>query len=109
MTSTKARRDYLEQLARSTLEKFSEIVSGAKAALEQPITVGVTDLAAINTFNSPEVLLTRVRDRREGAAELDRLAREPAIARVVVSNSGKRTKTFFIGSSGNRVGDFGRF
>jgi hypothetical protein len=90
------RQTILESLARGAISLFSSVASAARRALQQDQTVAVPPLAAGNTFNNPEILGGQVRAREEGNRSFEILAREPAIARVVVQDDSGKTRTLYI-------------
>ena len=100
--STKARK-HIEKLAEDTLGTFRHVAEAARVALRDWKPPGPEAFAGINTFTSTAIkkLATIFEERR---ASFQRLAAEPAIARVVTVNEAGERKTYFICRASSEFG-----
>jgi hypothetical protein len=88
----------LQQVAEDTLSLFSSVAALARSALGRDREVAVGAVVGVNTFNNPNILGARVRDEASQYKDMEVLAREPAIARVVVSEADGMSAPFsFVG------------
>jgi hypothetical protein len=79
-------RQHIEHVAQDILKRFDEISTQARAHSSYDSGSGVTPLANVNTLTSGAAIKTLTDARRATQESYQILAREPAIARVVVAD-----------------------
>lgn len=89
-------RQHIELVAEETLEKFETISNAAENSRRENHTPGATTLASVNTFTSGTALkrLDQVGQANKESYQI--LAREPAIARIVVADEDGDQRTYYI-------------
>lgn len=94
--TTEEQRSHLGVVARQIINVFGEISAGARKRLADLTPPSLEAFASANSFTMGEALrnITEVDVTQREACE--RLAREPAIARVIVEEEDGTRKTFFI-------------
>ncbi len=96
MKLTPETKQYISTVAGEILKKFGEIESAARERLDQPNVLGANSLASVNTLTS-ELTLRRMEEISKANRESYQiLAREPAIARVVVEHNDGKQVTYYI-------------
>ena len=97
-------REHIETIADDTLTKFATVAEAASSALCGPSNPGAGVFASVNTFTSAGAVQSLSQNSFNIREKLQQLAKEPAIARVVVADmTGKKT-TYYICRA---AGDFG--
>ncbi len=86
----------IDRLAGDALNQFEKVVEAAQSALRAAPVLGFDSLASVNTMTSANAIQRLNRVDQENRDSLRRLALEPAIARVIVSDeNGKRSTYYF--------------
>lgn len=89
-------RKHIELVADETLEQFENIAVAAKDNLSDGHTPGAATLASVNTFTSGSALKRLDQVGRSNKESYQVLAREPAIARIVVADEEEEPHTYYI-------------
>jgi hypothetical protein len=85
----------VEGLAEEVLERLEQVSAAAKARLASGEPAGAGALASVNTLTSHLAIQRLSQIDQENRAAFQVLANEPAIARVVVQNSGGVKSTYY--------------
>lgn len=89
-------RQHIEQVAKDVLGQFERTVIAAKSKLSQTASLTTDVLAGVNTFTSDSTIQSLREIDSQNRASCELLAREPAIARVVVEDEdGERQIYYF--------------
>ncbi len=95
MTDARMNSDKIRPIAKETLDVFKKIAMAAEAAL-QNANSGVDSTSIVrNTLTEQETIRTHTRIIQENLEGNRILAREPAIARVVVVDENDQTTTYY--------------
>ena len=89
-------KQYLERIADETLQQFEKVASAAKIMLRETHVHGADVLASVNTFTSGPAIQRLGDISHEIRESYHILAREPAIARIVVSVDTGGQRTYYI-------------
>lgn len=89
-------RQHIELVAQDILKRFDEISAQARAHGSYDSGAGVTPFANVNTLTSGAAIKTLTDARRATQESYQILAREPAIARVVVADEDDQKSTYYI-------------
>lgn len=89
-------RERLKDVARHSLQYFSEVASGAAEALGEKRPDPGMVLAAVNTLTGDQAVRNLDETGTARARELRILTMEPAVARVVAADEEGRRRTYFI-------------
>lgn len=89
-------RQHIELVAQDILQRFQEISERARAAGSYQPGSDVTPFATVNTLTSGAAMKTLTDARRATQESYQILAREPAIARVVVADEDDHKSTYYI-------------
>lgn len=95
MALTADSQQHVEQIAEDTLAQFERTSSLAKTKLAEVGSVSVDALAGVNTFTSDAATQRLRQVDKENRASYELLAREPAIARVVVEDEDGERQTYY--------------
>lgn len=90
------KKQQIEALASETLIQLSKIAGVAQHSLKNFSTLGSDALASVNTMTSGSALQKLEQISHENRQNFQVLAREPAIARVVVSDEDGKERTYYI-------------
>ncbi len=93
--STKS-NEHLEFIADEALEQFSSIATEAAKNLRDGHTPDASSLASVNTFTSVSALKRLNEVGQSNQASYRVLTREPAIARIVVTDEEDKLRTYYI-------------
>jgi DNA polymerase III delta prime subunit len=88
-------KEHLEEVAKNTLDVFSQISADAERTLSDPHTLSAEALSR-NTFTDQEVARTAARHNEDRLRSFQALAEEPSIARIVARDSKGAVETYFI-------------
>ncbi|MGO8868994.1 MAG: ATP-binding domain-containing protein [Alphaproteobacteria bacterium] len=94
--ATEDQRRHLGNVAKQTLDVFSQIATGARERLAEPSRPSAGAFASINAFTSSQALNNLDQVGQSAREDCERLAREPAIARVVVKDENGKREVYFI-------------
>ena len=97
----------VERVSEATLNAFETIASAAEAGLHESYSTGPAALASVNTFTDREAVRTLSGIEGSRRRSLETLAREPAIARVVVRTDDGKVILYYI-CRDTPSGGFGR-
>jgi len=86
----------LEAIATETLDQFEKVSSAAKKALSEPPVSIIDVFASVNTLTDTPAIQRYEQTSRENRESYQRLANEPAIARVVVADEEGKERTYYI-------------
>ncbi|WP_295909988.1 ATP-binding domain-containing protein [uncultured Xanthomonas sp.] len=96
MELTTESRQHIEQVAKDVLGQFERTATAAKSKLSQTASLTTDVLAGVNTFTSGSTIQSLREIDSQNRASCELLAREPAIARVVVEDEdGERQIYYF--------------
>ncbi len=87
---------HIENIAKDTLNQFEEVSKIAKDALRTEPVQGTGSLANVNTFTSDPTIRRFTQITLENRESYHTLSREPAIARVVVSDAEGKQRAYYI-------------
>ncbi len=90
MDLTQESEQHVEQVAKETLDHFDAVATAAQNAIGSAPSLGTDALASINTLTFVSALQRRGQISQENRESYRILAREPAIARVVVIDDAGR-------------------
>ena len=109
MAISKKTESHIRPIADESLTTFSQVAQAAKAHLaEASSATGAAAFASINTFTSTEALRNRQRITEANIETYRILIREPANARVVVTDEdGRKTTYYFCRAAPVLLGDEG--
>lgn len=96
MDLTPESRHHIEQVADEALTQLESIAATAKAKLHDGRTLGFDSLASINTMTSSSAVQKLDQISQANRDSYSVLAREPAIARVVVADEEGDERTYYI-------------
>lgn len=88
--------DHITELARDTLDIFTRIESAAKEKIAATQDIGSNALAHANTFTGTEANQTLDKINREAREGYSQLAREPAIARLVLEDESGKHRILYV-------------
>ncbi|QBL40625.1 DNA helicase UvrD [Stenotrophomonas sp. ASS1] len=89
-------RKHIEQVASETLARLESIAKTAKSKLRDERSLGFEALASINTMTSSSTIQRLDQISQANRESYQLLAKEPAIARVVVIDEDGEQKTYYI-------------
>lgn len=89
-------RPHIEQLAGEALKQLESIAASAKNKLHDARTLGLDSLASVNTMTSDLTVQKLDKISQANRDSYSVLAREPAIARVVVADEEGEERTYYI-------------
>jgi len=89
-------RQHIELVAEETLEKFETISNAAENSRREGHTPGAATLASVNTFTFGTALKRLDQVGQANKESYQVLAREPAIARIVVADEDGDQRTYYI-------------
>lgn len=89
-------KQHIEQLASETLTQLASIAEAAKGKLNDGRTLGSDSLASINTMTSSSAIQKLDQISQANQDSYQKLAAEPAIARVVVIDEEGEERTYYI-------------
>ena len=87
---------HIEVIAKDTLTQFEEVSKTAQDALRVEPVRGADSFASVNTFTSDPAIRRLDQITRENRESYQTLSREPAIARVVVSDAKGSQRVYYI-------------
>lgn len=96
MDKSRHREEYVGDLADEILVRFDEIAKEARSRLSDDRPLGSESLASINTLTSTAAIQNLSKVTRAQRETHLKLAAEPAIARVVVTDESGRRQTHYI-------------
>ena len=88
--------DHITDLARYTLDVFTRIESVAKEKIAATQDIGSDAFAHANTFTGTEANQTLDKINREAREGYSQLAREPAIARLVLEDESGKHRILYV-------------
>lgn len=88
-------KQQINLLADDALTQFKKVADAAQNALRAAPVLGFNSLASVNTMTSANAIQRLSRVDQENRDSLRRLALEPAIARVTVSDEAGKKSTFY--------------
>ena len=89
-------RQHIKQIAEEVLAKLDSIASAARKKLNDGSATGADAFASINTMTSGSAVDTLNQVSQENQDSYQILAKEPAIARVVVVDENDEARTYYI-------------
>jgi hypothetical protein len=89
-------RQHIEHVADESLQQLDSIAAAATSSLSEGHSPGPSSLASVNTFTSGSALQRLDQVGKLNKESYHLLAREPAIARVVVSDEEGNLRTYYI-------------
>ncbi|MEF8730293.1 MAG: hypothetical protein V5B34_19160 [Accumulibacter sp.] len=97
MELTTKSRQHIEHVAGEVLTQLDDIAAAAKSKLRDGQAPGADALASINTLTSSSAIHRNLDQISQASREShQKLAEEPAIARVVVENEEGEERTYYI-------------
>lgn len=89
-------KQHLKLVADEALKQLESIASAAKAGLRDGRQLGSGSLATVNTMTSARAMQTLEKISQQNSESYETLAKEPAIARVVVEDDKGQERTYYI-------------
>lgn len=96
MDLTREAKQYIELVASETLDELEKVAAAAKSQLRAPLAIGPDVLASVNTMTSGSTIQQMAEINQANIQSCQILAREPAIARVVVADDRGDHRTYYI-------------
>lgn len=96
MELTKISKQHIDQIANDVLNQFERVADVAQRELGAGSTLGANSLASVNTLTCNSAIRRLGQISQENKESYRILAREPAIARVVVASEDGKQRTYYI-------------
>jgi hypothetical protein len=96
MDLTQEAKQHVEGIADDTLDQFEKVAQAAKDALARGAVAGAGALANVNTLTDTPAIERLAQISAANRASCYALAQEPAIARVVVTDTSGKETTYYI-------------
>lgn len=96
MDLTQQSKQYIEQVAKDTLDQFDTVATAAQTAIHNAPNLSTNALAAVNTLTGGAAVQRLGQISQENLKSYQILAREPAIARVAVLDEKRQQQVYYI-------------